>query len=173
MFEQLTFKRYFFMNFLLLHAGILFPMTFQKTSQGTYDKGTEITVLNNNGERIGDISYNVFGCRADIVSMTIAKEYRRKGIGTRLMQEALNDMKNRKCTVVTVEAADEGSQAFYKQSGFIIESREIPWCLQWMCRIMALVPMKYRLDEAKIKEKEQKRENRRIEQFKKFRETLS
>ena len=156
----------------------LFSMTFEKHSRGAYEDWNDITALSD-GKEVGQISYttpkecskNSSRCRAFIVSMNVQPAYRRRGIGRQLMQEALHDMRKKKCTVAEVEVADETSVPFYKKLGFIIDNREVPWFLQWIP--MSMIPMKYRFNKAKIQEKARKRENRRIEQFAKFRETLS
>jgi len=65
------------------------------------------------------------GHRGWIYSLAVSQKYRCKGIGTRLVNKALNDLKSLGCVKVNLQIKGDNRSVedFYKKVGFSIEDR--------------------------------------------------
>ncbi len=77
-------------------------------------------VAEQNGELLGYIGYYRVFDEADIATVAVAAEARRRGIGESLMEVALTEAGMRGCTVVTLEVRDSNAPAIhlYEKLGF-------------------------------------------------------
>ena len=73
---------------------------------------------------IGFITYSIIYDRAEIIDIIVSKEERNKGLGKRLLLEAINDCKTNNCKNITLEVRKSNKIAidFYKKNGFNIIS---------------------------------------------------
>lgn len=71
------------------------------------------------GELVGIITYSIIYERAEINYICVREEFRRKQIGSKLMEETLKLMKN-ECDSVSLEVASDNIKAInlYKKYGF-------------------------------------------------------
>ncbi len=62
---------------------------------------------------------------AHILNLAVHHEFRRRGVGTMLMNHLLRELKKRGCVFVYLEvrASNSGAQAFYQQFGFTAVGR--------------------------------------------------
>jgi len=71
-------------------------------------------------ELIGIITYSIIYERAEINYICVRNEFRRKHIGSKLMDGALEKMKNQGCYSISLEVASDNIKAInlYKKYGF-------------------------------------------------------
>jgi len=78
-----------------------------------------------NKKIIGTIMAGFDGHRGWIYSLAVSQKYRRKGIGTKLVNKALNELINLGCVKVNLQINGNNQSVvdFYKKVGFSIEDR--------------------------------------------------
>jgi len=78
-----------------------------------------------NKKIIGTIMAGYGGHRGWIYSLAVSQKYRRKGIGTKLVNKALNELINLGCIKVNLQIYGDNQFVvdFYKKVGFSIEDR--------------------------------------------------
>ena len=78
-----------------------------------------------NTKIIGTIMAGYDGHRGWIYSLAVLQKYRRKGIGTKLVKKALNELINLGCVKVNLQINKDNQSVvnFYKKVGFSIEDR--------------------------------------------------
>jgi len=91
----------------------------KKTSVSIEEKTTklgikEIAALNNEKQKIGFAKYSF--CACELIDIEVNDKYRRQGIGTRLFQTTMRDLKLHGCKDMTW-VATENSLPFYFQQG--------------------------------------------------------
>lgn len=81
-------------------------------------------VLENDGKLIGFVVYDVIYERAEIIDIIVDSFFRKKGYGTKIINEAINDIKANFCQNVTLEVNCNNKSAInlYKKLGFKIEA---------------------------------------------------
>jgi len=74
---------------------------------------------------IGYICANFVLHEAHILNLAVHQAWRRRGIGSILLNETLRELKNKGCVFVYLEvrASNTGARAFYERFGFATESR--------------------------------------------------
>jgi ribosomal protein S18 acetylase RimI-like enzyme len=80
----------------------------------------EVYVVENNGEMIGWLRYNLFWDNIPFMNMIyFLEEYRRMGIGTKLVKHWENEMKQKGYeNVLTSTQSNEEAQHFYRKMGY-------------------------------------------------------
>jgi ribosomal protein S18 acetylase RimI-like enzyme len=80
----------------------------------------EIYVVENNGKIIGWLRYNLFWDNIPFMNMLyFIKEYRKMGIGTKLLKYWENEMKQKGYkNVLTTTLSNEEAQHFYRKMGY-------------------------------------------------------
>lgn len=74
---------------------------------------------------IGYVCANYVLHESHILNLAVHENYRRRGIGTLLMNEVIRELKRRKCVFVYLEVRESniGAREFYTRFGFKVESR--------------------------------------------------
>lgn len=82
-------------------------------------------VADENNKIIGTVIAGFDGHRGWIYSLAVLPKYRRNGIGTKLVNKALNELKQLGCIKVNLQIYDNNKTVveFYKKIGFSIEDR--------------------------------------------------
>jgi len=80
-----------------------------------YPKGFLVAELE--GKIVGYVSLVKFGRRASLISIAVAKDFRRKGIGEKLLKKVLLDLKVDKVTL-EVRVSNLAAINLYKKMGF-------------------------------------------------------
>lgn len=77
------------------------------------------------GKVIGYVCANYVLHESHILNLAVDETFRRRGVGTILMNEAIRELKKRGCVFVYLEvrASNRGAQEFYKRFGFKVASR--------------------------------------------------
>jgi ribosomal protein S18 acetylase RimI-like enzyme len=83
-------------------------------------ENTELYVVENNGKLIGWLRYNLFWDNIPFINMLyFLEEYRRNGIGTKLVKYWENEMKQKGYkNVLTSTLSNEEAQHFYRKMGY-------------------------------------------------------
>jgi len=76
------------------------------------------------GKLIGYICTNYLFHESHILNLAVHQDFRRRGVGTILMDETLKELKNKGCVFMYLEvrASNTGSRKFYELFGFQVES---------------------------------------------------
>ena len=160
-------KKYFIFAVFLFYAVPIFSkVTFEKSVYATaaYDDHEEWTtiIIMSDDKRIGYITYaidryDVDGniipreeyskvtcaqCMAYIKFILIDDNYQKQGFGKKLILEAFKDMRNKKCTLVTLLSKGEAI-GFYKKIGFTTDAQEVKLFVELFHR-NDYMPMQYR-----------------------------
>lgn len=87
-----------------------------KISNDPFEK---VAIYTDNGI-IGIISYSIIYERAEINYIITLPEYRNQGIGSKLLEYAINDIKNNNCTSISLEVESTNINAInlYSKYGF-------------------------------------------------------
>jgi len=74
---------------------------------------------------VGTVMVGFDGHRGWIYSLAVKPDFRKKGIGTQLMKEAINKLKSLGCLKVNLQIEEDNSGVvdFYEKIGFSIEDR--------------------------------------------------
>ena len=74
-----------------------------------------------NGSIIGMISYSIIYERAEINYIAVDHKYRNQGIGSKLLEKALEDIKRNNCNTISLEVEESNIEAInlYSQYGFV------------------------------------------------------
>ena len=85
------------------------------------DDPFEKVAIYTNKDIIGIISYSIIYERAEINYIVVTDSNRKQGIGTKLLNYALDDMKNSNCEMVSLEVLEDNTPAInlYLKNGFI------------------------------------------------------
>ncbi len=89
-----------------------------------FDDGL-LLVAEENGSIIGTVMGGYDGHRGWIYSLAVKTEFRKLGIGTRLIQAILEELKKRGCLKVNLQIIGTNSEVveFYRKNGFAVEDR--------------------------------------------------
>jgi len=81
----------------------------------------KITVVKNNDEYIGYCISTAIDGKGEVESVHVEEASRGDGVGTRLVQEHLDWMRQKKCSVIGVTVSQENTATigFYKKLGFL------------------------------------------------------
>lgn len=71
--------------------------------------------------RVGAIDGNIFWGSLNIHRFTIVKEWRRRGVGARLMTAALEHARSQGCVLACVETFEFQAPEFYEKLGFKLD----------------------------------------------------
>ena len=91
------------------------------------DTFSKIDILEDNNKIIGFIIYSIIYERAEIVDIIIDAEYRKKGYGNKLLNNAINKIEESNCHNISLEVNcnNESAINLYKKNGFqIISTRK-------------------------------------------------
>jgi ribosomal protein S18 acetylase RimI-like enzyme len=82
-------------------------------------------VAENDNQIIGTVLAGFDGHRGWIYSLAVLPKFRRKGIGGKLVEKAVDELKNLGCLKVNLQIMEDNSgvQNFYRKSGFVVEDR--------------------------------------------------
>jgi hypothetical protein len=82
-------------------------------------------VAEENNRVVGTVMAGFDGHRGWIYSLAVKPDFRKKGIGTQLMKEAINKLKSLGCLKVNLQIEEDNSDVvdFYERFGFSIEER--------------------------------------------------
>ena len=74
-----------------------------------------------NGRVIGYILFWLLSDEIDIHNVAVATEFRRRGLGTLLLQQVIAEAKSRQCSRVTLEVrkSNTAAQKLYESMGFV------------------------------------------------------
>lgn len=74
---------------------------------------------------VGTVMVGFDGHRGWIYSLAVKPDFRKKGIGTKLMKEAITQLKSLGCLKVNLQIEEDNSGVvdFYEKIGFLIEDR--------------------------------------------------
>jgi ribosomal-protein-alanine N-acetyltransferase len=74
---------------------------------------------------IGYICANFVLHEAHLLNLAVREDFRRRGVGTILLQEILQELKKKGCVFVYLEVrvSNAGAQVFYEQFGFTVASK--------------------------------------------------
>jgi ribosomal-protein-alanine N-acetyltransferase len=77
------------------------------------------------GELIGYICVNYVLHESHLLNLAVRQDFRRRGIGTILLNESLRELKQRGCVFVYLEVrvSNASAQGFYERCGFTATSR--------------------------------------------------
>jgi len=83
-------------------------------------ENNEIYIVENNGKKAGWLRYNLFWDNVPFMNMLyLLEEYRRTGIGTRLLQYWENEMRRKGYkNALTSTLSNEDAQHFYRKKGY-------------------------------------------------------
>lgn len=84
-----------------------------------------LLVAEEDGQIIGTVMGGYDGHRGWIYSLAVKPEFRGLGVGTRLVQGILEELKTRGCLKVNLQVLGSNRQVveFYRKNGFAIEDR--------------------------------------------------
>lgn len=99
-------------------------LNFEQRMKGfsTFDRASlKITVAKNNDEYVGYCISTAWGGKGEVESVHVEKSCRDHGIGTRLVQEHLDWMRQENCSVIGVTVSQENAATigFYRKLGFL------------------------------------------------------
>lgn len=83
-------------------------------------------VAESDGSVCGYVFFRVCAPESELLRLAVAPSWRRKGIGRRLVEEALFSLKNLQgcdCCFLEVRAANEAAQRLYLRTGFVRTGR--------------------------------------------------
>ena len=77
-------------------------------------------VYKDNDNIIGFINYDIIFDKAEIEYIYVVDEYKKKGIGTKLLNKMIEDLKENNVDSITLEVRSNNDKAikFYKKNGF-------------------------------------------------------
>jgi ribosomal-protein-alanine N-acetyltransferase len=77
------------------------------------------------GKLIGYICVNYVLQESHILNLAVHQDFRKRGVGTILMNEIVRELKKKGCVFIFLEVrvSNNGAQAFYERFGFTAESR--------------------------------------------------
>jgi ribosomal-protein-alanine N-acetyltransferase len=77
------------------------------------------------GKLIGYICVNYVLHESHILNLAVDQDFRKRGVGTILMNEIVRELKKKECVFIFLEVrvSNNGAQAFYERFGFTAESR--------------------------------------------------
>ena len=78
-----------------------------------------------NGQIIGIISYSIIYERAEINYIATDHKYRAQGIGSQLLEKALEDIKRNNCNIVSLEVEENNIPAINLYSKYGFEKKAI------------------------------------------------
>lgn len=82
-------------------------------------------VAEENNQIIGTIIAGFDGHRGWLYSLALHPQHRRKGIGSKLVKKAIEELKKLGCLKVNLQINSDNDEVveFYKKNGFIVEDR--------------------------------------------------
>jgi len=85
----------------------------------------QIFVADDNGQIIGACMAGYDGHRGWLYSVAVASDQRRRGIGRKMIEKAMNSLKELGCIKVNLQirASNHEVKAFYESLGFEVEKR--------------------------------------------------
>jgi ribosomal protein S18 acetylase RimI-like enzyme len=159
------FKKYFLLAALLFCAVPIFSkVTFEKSIWSTphedHEEWTTLVIVLDD-EEIGYITYAIdrydandsiiprkqyakednAQCKAYIKYLVIYDGYRKLGLGRELILQAFRDMRDKKCSLVTLLSKGEAI-GFYKKIGFTTDAQEVKLFMELFNR-NDYMPMRY------------------------------
>jgi ribosomal-protein-alanine N-acetyltransferase len=100
------------------------PWTEQDFLSEIYRKNVLSKVAVSDGNIIGYICVNYHLHKSNILNLAVHPDFRRRGVATILLDEALKELKKRGCAFIYLKVRDSNTIArrFYEFSGFKVES---------------------------------------------------